>query len=160
MTRDDPARSRAGAGSRRAAVKTRAAWIARSRSRCSSFALATLAWLLLTHVRYRLTHRYDRDDLEAARLDAVKRSRSVLAGKSAEQLAPLLPEFSERFEPSEARFLGAPVDYVIFDGLGSGLLREIVLVEVKTGKSRLTPNEREVEQAISEGRVRFEVIRL
>ena len=49
--------------------------------------------------------------------------------------------------PSEARFLGAPVDYVIFDGLGSGLLREVVLVEVKTGKSKLTPNEREVEQA-------------
>ena len=123
-------------------------------------ALATLAWLVLTHVRYRLTHRYDGDDLEAARVDAVKRSRSVLAGKSAEQLAPLLPEFSERFEPSEARFLGAPVDYVNFDGLGTGLLREIVLVEVKTGKSRLTPNEREVEQAIREGRVRFEVIRL
>ena len=122
--------------------------------------LAALAWVALAYLRYRLTHRYGRDDLDAARRDAIKRSRSVLSGKSAEQLAPLLPEFSERFEPSEARFLGAPVDYVIFDGLGSGLLREVVLVEVKTGKSKLTPNEREVELAIREGRVRFEVMRL
>ena len=123
-------------------------------------ALAALAWLALAHLRYRLTHRYDSDDLDAARRDAIKRSRSVLSGKSAEQLAPLVPEFSERFEASEARFLGAPVDYVIFDGIGTGQLREVVLVEVKTGKSRLTPNEREVEQAVREGRVRFEVLRL
>ncbi len=123
-------------------------------------AVSLLAWVLASHLRYRAVYRYDGEDLEAARRDAVKRSRSVLAGRSGEQLAPLLPEFAERFDASEARFLGAPIDYVVFDGIGSGVLREVVLVEVKTGRSKLTPNEREVELAVREGRVRFELMRL
>ena len=75
-------------------------------------------------------------------------------------MAPLVPAFSDRFDPAEARFLGAPIDYVVFDGLGRGELREVVLVEVKTGASRLSASEREVERAIAEGRVRFETLRL
>ena len=71
-----------------------------------------------------------------------------------------MPAFSDRFDPSEARFLGAPIDYVVFDGIGAGELREVVLVEVKTGRGKLNRNEREVELAVREGRVRFEVLRL
>jgi predicted Holliday junction resolvase-like endonuclease len=93
-------------------------------------------------------------------VDAAKRSRSVRAGKAVEQVAPLLGEFADRFDAHDARFLGAPVDYVVFDGLSTGVLREVVLVEVKTGSSRLTPNEREVQVAISERRVRYEIVRL
>jgi predicted Holliday junction resolvase-like endonuclease len=123
-------------------------------------AVFALLWLALAFARYRFTYRYDADDLAAARRDAARRSRGVLGGKAAEQLAPLVPQFSDRFDPSEARFLGAPVDYVVFDGLGTGDLREIVLVEVKTGRSQLNGNEREVGLAVAEGRVRFEVLRL
>lgn len=128
-------------------------------------ALATLLglallWLSISYARYRLQYRYREDDLTAARRDAVARSRSVLGGKSAEQLFPFAPQFSERFDPSEARFLGAPIDYVVFDGLGAGELREVVLVEVKTGGSKLSRNERAVERAVREGRVSFEVVRL
>src|SRR5215212_6136482 len=109
-----------------------------------ALAVAALFWLALAFARYRLTHRYDAEDLAAARRDAARRSRGVLAGKAGEQLAPLLPGFSDRFDPSEARFLGAPIDYVIFDGIGTGELREVVMVEVKTGRSQLSRNEREV----------------
>ena len=119
-----------------------------------------LLWLALAFARYRWTYRYAEEDLAAARKDATRRSRSVLGGKAGEQLAPLVPEFSDRFDPSEARFLGAPIDYVVFDGIGTGELREVVLVEVKTGRSSLNRNEREVELAVREGRVRFEVLRL
>jgi predicted Holliday junction resolvase-like endonuclease len=123
-------------------------------------ALAALVWIAIAYARYRAVYRYDDDDLQAARRDASKRSRSVLGGKAGEQLVPLVPAFSERFDPTEARFLGAPIDYVIFDGIGTGELREVVLVEVKTGGSRLSPNERQVELAVAEGRVAFEVLRL
>ena len=75
-------------------------------------------------------------------------------------MAPLVSEFSERFDANDARFLGAPIDYVVFDGIGEGELREIVLIEVKTGGSRLNTHEREVERAVREGRVSFEVLRL
>jgi predicted Holliday junction resolvase-like endonuclease len=123
-------------------------------------ALAALLWVAVAFARYRVVYRYDAEDVDAARRDATKRSRSVLAGKGAEQLAPLVPAFSDRFEASEARFLGAPVDYVVFDGLGEGELREVVLVEIKTGRSQLNRNEREVMRAVEEGRVAFEVLRL
>ncbi len=125
-------------------------------------AAAVLALLrtAIAYARYRATYRYDDEDLEAARRDAAKRSRGVRGGKAAEQLAPFAPEFAERFDPADARFLGAPVDFVVFDGLAAGELREVVLIEVKTGSGRLNANELAVREAISEGRVAYELMRL
>ena len=97
------------------------------------------------------------------RLDALEKSRAVLKGKIGEQLAPLLPEFLSAYNPSEARFLGSPIDYVVFKNLGSSeesVPLEIVLVDVKTGNSTLSRNERRVEDAITCGRVRFHTLRL
>ena len=62
----------------------------------------------------------------------------------AEQMAPLLPGFD--YWPAAARFLGDPVDYVIFDGYSAckdggsdGEDLEIVLVDIKRG-ARTTPD--------------------
>jgi len=125
-------------------------------------AAAVLALLrtAIAYARYRAVYRWDDDDLEAARRDAARRSRGVRGGKAAEQLAPFAPEFAERFDPADARFLGAPVDFVVFDGLAAGELREVVLIEVKTGSGRLNANELAVREAISEGRVAYELMRL
>ncbi len=125
-----------------------------------ALALTALVLVSASYLRYRVTHRYVADDLDAARRDAARRSRGVMAGKAGEQMAPLVPAFSDRFDPTEARFLGAPIDYIVFDGLASGELREVVLVEVKTGSGRLNANELEVERAVAEGRVSFETLRL
>ena len=125
-------------------------------------AAAVLALLrtAIAYARYRAIYRYDEDDVEAARADAARRSRGVRGGKAAEQLAPFAPGFAERFDPADARFLGAPVDFVVFDGLAAGALREVVLIEVKTGSGRLNANELAVREAISEGRVAYELMRL
>lgn len=124
--------------------------------------LATLAllWVAVSYARYRATFRYDDEDLREARADAARRSRGVRGGRAAEQLAPLVGSFAERFDPADARFLGAPVDYVVFDGLAAGELDEVVLVEVKTGSGVLNANERQVREAIACGRVSYELIRL
>jgi predicted Holliday junction resolvase-like endonuclease len=125
--------------------------------------VAAVVVLLLVSVRYvayRARYRFSRSDVERERRDAAKRSLSVLGGRASEQLVPLLPEFFEEYSPSDARFLGSPVDYVVFDGLKEGDLRRVVLLEVKTGSSALNGNEREVRRAIEEGRVEFEVLRL
>ena len=125
-------------------------------------AVAVLALLrtAIAYARYRAVYRWDDDDLEAARRDAARRSRGVRGGKAAEQLAPFAPDFAERFDPADARFLGAPVDFVVFDGLAAGELREVVLIEVKTGTGRLNANELAVRAAVSEGRVAYELLRL
>src|ERR1700704_1170664 len=57
----------------------------------------------------------------AIRENAVQRSLAVTAGKVHEQLVPYLPEFG--FNPKDARFLGSPVDLLVFDGLDDGEVR-------------------------------------
>lgn len=97
-------------------------------------------------------------EIEKARKVAITQSRAVLGGKFVEQLAPYLPEF--KYDPTEARFIGSPVDLIVFPGLATGNPREIVIMEVKTGKSsHLTPEESKVRRLIEDGMVRWELIR-
>lgn len=89
--------------------------------------------------------------------DAVMQSRAVLGGKFTEQMAPYLPEF--RYDPTEARFIGSPVDLIVFPGLARGEPEEIVIMEIKAGRSaQLTPQERKIRQLIEDGMVRWELI--
>ncbi len=130
-----------------------------------ALAIAVLAsiGLLVVSVRfaaYRVRHQFTGEDIKRERQAAARHSRSVMAGRSAEQLVALLPEFCDRFDTEDARFLGAPVDYVVFDGLCAGELDEVVLLEVKTGGSALNARERQVKRAVEEGRVRYELLRL
>jgi predicted Holliday junction resolvase-like endonuclease len=94
----------------------------------------------------------------AIREDAVQRSLAVTAGKVHEQLVPYLPEFG--FNPKDARFLGSPVDLVVFDGLADGAVRRVVFLEVKTGGAPLTTRERQVRDVIDAREVVWAELRL
>ena len=113
--------------------------------------LALLVGAAWREVAWRLRRR----QLEQA---AISRSRSVLGGKFAEQLAPFLPDFPG--DPTEARFLGSPVDLVVFPGLATGEPREIIFVEVKTGSARPNAVQRRLEKLLAEGRVRWKELRV
>jgi predicted Holliday junction resolvase-like endonuclease len=93
----------------------------------------------------------------AIRADAVLRSQAVIVGKVSEQLVPFLPGFG--FNPKDARFLGSPVDLVVFDGLDEGTLRRVVFLEVKTGGAVLTTRERQVRDAVQSGRIEWVELR-
>jgi predicted Holliday junction resolvase-like endonuclease len=94
---------------------------------------------------------------ERIRRAAITQSRAVLGGKFVEQLAPYLPQF--RYDPTEARFIGSPIDLIVFPGLATGDPQEVVIMEIKTGKNcQLTPQERKIRQLIEEGMVRWELI--
>jgi predicted Holliday junction resolvase-like endonuclease len=111
-------------------------------------ALAVWVYVLLWKVGY--TRR--------VRDDAVQRSLAVTAGKVHEQLIPYLPAFP--YNPKDARFLGSPVDLVVFDGLAEGRVRRIVFVEVKTGGAGLTGRERMVREAVRGGEVEWVEMRV
>jgi predicted Holliday junction resolvase-like endonuclease len=102
--------------------------------------------------------------IEENRADAVDTSRAVLKGKIAEQIAPLLPGFLAKYNPADARFIGSPIDYLIFRNLSKGDDSEdpieIVLLDVKTGKSRLNGVQKKIEEAAVEKRVSFDVLRV
>ena len=103
--------------------------------------------------------------LAHAQKRSVNTSRAVLKGKMAEQMAPIMPEF--QYLPSDAKFLGDPIDYMVFDGYtdyrdGDGRAEdiEVVLIDIKSGGARLTKGQQAIAQAVAEGRVRFETIRI
>jgi len=92
------------------------------------------------------------------REDAIQRSQAITAGKVHEQLIPYLPVFP--YNPKDVRFLGSPVDLVVFDGLSEGRLERIVFVEVKTGGSGLTVRERCVRDVVRSGEIEWEELRV
>src|SRR5713101_4994081 len=94
----------------------------------------------------------------AIREDAVQRSLAVTAGKVHEQLIPYLPDFP--YNPKDARFLGTPVDLVVFDGLADGAVRRVVFLEVKTGVSGLTSRERQVRDVVEAREVEWAELRV
>lgn len=91
------------------------------------------------------------------RVDAVQKSRSVLTGQFSEQLAPFLPGFP--YNPTEVKFLGSPIDFVAFKGLDSKNPTQIVFVEVKTGKSKLSSTQQKLKALIEQGKVSWEEYR-
>lgn len=94
---------------------------------------------------------------EKFRREVLERSRAVLKGRIGEQLAPLLPMF--KHEPADARFIGSPVDYVVFDGYKDGDPRGIIFIDVKTGKTAaLSSMERKLKRVVEEGKVKWETV--
>ena len=77
---------------------------------------------------------------------AIKQSRAVLSGQFSEQIAPYLPDFP--YKPTEARFIGKPIDFVVFKGMDGKKIDEVVFVEVKSGQSQLSTVEKSLKSAI------------
>lgn len=93
------------------------------------------------------------------------KSRSILRGKNAEHYVPFSDDFLEEFSPSDAKFLGNPIDYVIFKNASKITDKEeadveIVFADVKTGKSQLTKLQRCIKKAVEEGRISWRTFEL
>ena len=84
----------------------------------------------------------------------LKQSRAVLGGLVSEQIAPLLPDFP--FDPGDCRFIGKPVDFIIFKGMNEQDISEVIFMEVKSGVSKnLNQQEKRLRETIQAGRVRW-----
>jgi predicted Holliday junction resolvase-like endonuclease len=120
----------------------------------------------ITALEEKLRAEFQTWKLEAAgeiRKDSVNRSRSTLKGKIAEQMAPVLPDFG--FNPADARFIGSPVDYIIFDGLTRVADDkedeiQIVFMDVKKGSGALTRTQRLIKQAVEKRAVAWKTMRI
>lgn len=148
-------------------------WMAMLIGACIGIVLTT--WVLSSTRNGKIKAEYERyiaelelehqQALATAKKRSVNSSRAVLKGKMAEQLAPIMPQF--QYLPSDAKFLGDPIDYMVFDGYtefrddgGAAENIEIVLIDIKSGGARLSKGQQAIAQAIREGRVRFETIRI
>jgi len=81
-----------------------------------------------------------------------KKSSEIRVGKIGENMAPFLKEWP--FDPNRFRFLGNPVDGIQFTN------HEIIFVEIKTGKSKLSRTQKQIKRLVQEGRVSFASFRV
>lgn len=94
--------------------------------------------------------------IRAASKDAVKRSRATLLGRMLERMAPCFRKFA--YDPRDMRSICDPFDYVLFDGLTvERQVKEIVFIEVKCGRGRLSAVQRGVVQCVDQRRIHSEV---
>lgn len=99
-----------------------------------------------------------KNELPNHRKDAILKSRRVLSGNFSEQLAPFLPDF--KYNPNECKFLGKPIDFLVFKGLDENKIDEVIFVEVKSGKSKLSKREKNLKEAIENKKVKWEEYRV
>ena len=79
-------------------------------------------------------------------------------GKVTEHMTPWIPDFP--YNPTDARFIGSPIDMIVFDGSDEDKLRKIVFLEIKTNTSGLSSRQRQIRDAIEAGRVEWQEIRV
>jgi len=81
-----------------------------------------------------------------------KKSSEVRTGKIVEQVAPFLEDYPLPAE--NARFIGEPIDFIHFEE------DKITFVEVKSGKSQLSPKQKNIRNLITDGKVDFILYRI
>ncbi|MCE1164580.1 MAG: Holliday junction resolvase [Bacteroidetes bacterium] len=92
------------------------------------------------------------------RADAISRSNSVILGQISENIAPFFPSFD--YNPKDARFLGNPIDMIVFDGLHKNELKNIVFLEIKTGNAKFNKHQRLIREAVISKKVLFREFRI
>ena len=103
-----------------------------------------------------LLQRWKIEEEAKIRQDAINRSYSVNLGKITEHLVPFHANFLAQFNPKDARFIGSPIDLLVFDGYADKKDKiTVYFVEVKTGKSRLSKTQQLIKEAILDGDIRW-----
>jgi hypothetical protein len=86
-----------------------------------------------------------------------------MKGKIGEQMAPMISEFQKDYNPADARFIGSPIDYLIFNNMSEGKDSDepidIILLDIKTGKSGLNAIQKKIKAAADAKRIDFRVLR-
>ncbi len=91
------------------------------------------------------------------RKDAKWRSYSTQKGKSAENFVPFHAKFP--FNSQDARFIGSPIDLIVFDGLSEASSEIFIyIMEIKTGTSKLSRSQLRIKNAVDNGRVSWQKI--
>ena len=79
---------------------------------------------------------------------------AVNLGKITEHFIPFMSDFP--FNTKDVRFVGSPIDLIIFDGHNERRDDiEIVIVEVKTGTSKLSIPQQRIKEAVLNKRIRW-----
>jgi predicted Holliday junction resolvase-like endonuclease len=125
------------------------------------FVIVTYLWFKNREWRIRFEQKlleWKRKEEETIRRDAIERSARTLSGRTLEKLVPFLDDFP--YDAHDIRWLGDPIDLVIFDGQSSGNLNQIVFCEVKSGESKLTKAQNKIKELVLKKKVKWEEFKI
>ncbi len=110
-------------------------------------------------------HEEKRLAVEQAKKRSRTSQRNQIKGQLGERFTPFMGGFP--YNPSDCRFLGEPIDFIIFNNLhecSDGRVPieavEIIIADVKTGDARLSQRQKILQHIIANGQVRFETLRV
>jgi predicted Holliday junction resolvase-like endonuclease len=103
-------------------------------------------------------NKYWEKEIPRQRKEAILKSRSIIGGQFSEQLAPFLSDF--KHSPTECKFLGQPIDLIIFKGLDNKEIEEVTFMEIKSGNSKLNNSQKSLKETIINKRVKWEEYRI
>jgi len=101
------------------------------------------------------------DELKKRRKLATKKAqittKAVNIGKNLEKVLPTMRDF--KWTVPDSRFLGDPIDLIVFNGLSINKVKSINFIEVKSGKARLNIHQKAIRDAIKEQKVSYKVFK-
>ena len=95
-----------------------------------------------------------KNSMKKATTGAQSTAKSVNVGKLLEKVFPTMADF--KWELSDCRFLGEPLDLIIFHGLTSGKVDSIRFLEIKSGKAKLNEHQKNIKDAIEKKKIKYE----
>ena len=85
-------------------------------------------------------------------------TKAVNIGKTLEKVLPTMKDF--KWPVPDSKFLGDPIDLIVFNGLSVNKVKSINFIEVKSGKyPRLNRHQESIRDAIEEQKVSYKVFK-
>lgn len=105
----------------------------------------------------RLDHAEERlDDKEAALREAARKKGREQATKIVKRIDPIFTP--RKLNPDDAKVLFHPVDYVVFNGMKSHCMKNVLLLDRKGAAKDRTALQRSVEKVVSKGQYEWVTI--
>ena len=107
-----------------------------------------IIWYLLAKIYFYIK-------LHKERKKAIQNSKKSIIWEVNEKLAPMLPNF--KYKPKDLVFIWKWFDYLVLDWLSEWNLKQIIFLEIKSWKSTLNKNEKQIKQTIENKKVKYEI---
>jgi len=84
-------------------------------------------------------------------------TKAVNVGKNLEKVLPTMRDF--KWNVPDSKFLGDPIDLMVFNGLSMGKVSSLSFVEVKSGNASLNNHQKSIRDAIEDRKVSYRVFK-
>ncbi len=121
----------------------------------SQLILGIAIWGLLAYLFLSISFYHK---LSLIKKKSVSHSRNSILGEVTEKVTPLLPDFP--YHTKDLVFIGKGIDYIVFDGLSRGNLKEIIFLEIKSWTSQLNKNEAMIKNYLNKYPIKYEILKV